>query len=102
MVFFLIRVYLIYIGMDGKNFVTGITCALLGTDMGKGKFMVHDYCFVDYRPQIERPIGGDDRFIVFISGLDLVNLNKTLLPLRLFTNWIAGILGEFISCLFII
>lgn len=80
--------------MDGKNFVTGITCALMGTDMGKGKFMVHEFCFVDYRPQVERPINGEDRYVVFVSGLDLVNLNKTLLPLRLFTNWIAGILGK--------
>lgn len=80
--------------MDGREYVTGITCALLGTDMSKGKFMVHDYCFVDYRPQIERPLVDKDKYVIFISGLDLVNINKSLLALRLFTNWIAGILGN--------
>lgn len=83
------------LGMDARNFVTGITCALLGTDLGKGKFMVHDYCFVDLRPQIERPITDENRYVVFVSGLDLLNLAKTILPLRLFTNWIAGILGKY-------
>lgn len=92
---FTLYIYIYFFeGMDGQKHVTGITCALLGTDMGKGKFMVHDYCFADYRPQIEHPIGENDRYIVFISGLDIVNINKTLLPLRLFINWIAGILGE--------
>lgn len=76
--------------------MTGITCALLGTDMGKGKFMVHDFCFADYRPQIKYPLIEENRYVVFISGLDFINLNKNLLPLRLFTNWIAGIPGQ--SC----
>lgn len=62
--------------------------------MGKGKFMVHDFCLANFRPQIEHPLGGEDRYVVFICGLDLVNLDKTLLPLRLFTNWIAGVLGN--------
>lgn len=81
-------------GLNSKEVVTGISCALLGADMGKGKFMVEDYCFADLQAQIERPLFEQDVYIVFISGLDLVHPEKTMLALQLFTNWITGVIGN--------
>lgn len=82
------------IGMNPEKFVTGIICALLSTDLGKGKLMVHDSCFAEMRPQVERPISGEDKFVIFIGGLNLINVEKTLLQLRLFVNFVAGLLGN--------
>lgn len=80
--------------MDGKKLVTGITCALLGTDTGKGKFMVEDYTFADYRPQIERPLLEQDCYVVFLSGLDLVHVEKLASSLEIFIQWISGIMED--------
>lgn len=80
--------------INTKNLVTGISCALLGTDQGKGKFLVEDYCFVECRPQIDRPLNISERYVCFISGLDLLNYEKVVMPLKLCVDYIAGFLGE--------
>ncbi|KAK5640944.1 hypothetical protein RI129_009491 [Pyrocoelia pectoralis] len=36
----------------------------------------------------------EDLFVVFICGLDLVHIEKTSLALRLFVNWIAGLIPD--------
>lgn len=77
-----------------EKLVTGITCAVLGTDMGKGRFMVHEMCFAEFRPQIDRPIEGEDRFVIFLSGLNLIEAEKCVLPLQLLVNFISGLLGN--------
>lgn len=79
---------------NGKQLVTGITCALLGRDKGNGKFSVIDYTYADYRPQIERPILQNDMYVVLVSGLDLFHLEKSSLSVRLFSNWLSGYLGD--------
>ncbi|KAJ8939805.1 hypothetical protein NQ318_012805 [Aromia moschata] len=80
--------------LDGKKLVTGITCALLGSDMGMGKFMVEDYVFADYRPQVERPLMNEDVFVIFLSGIDFLNHQNFISNLELFTHWISGMLGD--------
>ncbi|CAH1997561.1 unnamed protein product [Acanthoscelides obtectus] len=79
--------------IDSKTLVTGITCALLGSDIGKGKFQVREYLFADYRPQIDRPIYNDDVYLVLASGLDFVNSHKFLPNLEMFIFWLSGMLG---------
>ncbi|XP_017770449.1 PREDICTED: DNA polymerase delta small subunit [Nicrophorus vespilloides] len=81
-------------GLNSSDIVTGITCALLGQDLGTGKFLVEDYCFAGYRSQIERPLKTEDSYIVLISGLDLMHIEKSLLSLQLFSNWVSGALGK--------
>lgn len=80
--------------MDCKNLITGITCAVLISDVGKGKLMVHEICFADCRTQIERPISGEDCYVVFLSGLNLIHIEKCQLQLELFISWIGGLLGN--------
>lgn len=83
--------------IETHKLVTGITCALLGTDQGKGKFLVEDYCFVQCRPQIETPLSVPERYICFISGLGLINYEKVLMPLKLCIDYIAGFLSDDVS-----
>lgn len=86
--------YQIYGCLQKDELVTGITLALLGSDMGNGKFNVEDYCFAGFQTQIERPLLEEDLIVVFISGLDLVHIEKTSLVLRLFVNWITGLIPD--------
>ncbi|KAG5899781.1 hypothetical protein JTB14_006116 [Gonioctena quinquepunctata] len=80
--------------VQSQSLVTGVTCALLGNDIGNGKFMVEDCLFTGYRNQVERPIFEDSIFVVFLSGLDFVNHGKSLTNLELFRYWISGMLGD--------
>ncbi|CAH0564120.1 unnamed protein product [Brassicogethes aeneus] len=80
--------------MKGNNLVTGITCALLGTDAGKGKFLVEDYTFADFREQIERPMSTETHFIVFLSGLDFINQQNFAVNLELFNFYISGLIND--------
>lgn len=79
---------------DVHKLVTGITCALLGTDQGMGKFLVEEFCFADCRAQIPRQMTlTEDRFVCFVSGLDLVNYANRIPSLKLFIDWVIGFLG---------
>lgn len=80
--------------LNVHNLVTGIPCALLGTDLDLGQFKIEDYVFLDCAPQIPRPLLNDDRFIVFISGLDLANTEAPLLSIQLLVDWIVGMIGD--------
>ncbi|KAJ8981894.1 hypothetical protein NQ317_007286 [Molorchus minor] len=80
--------------LDCKTLVTGITCALLGSDMGNGKFMVEDYLFANYRPQIEYPLINEDKYVIFLSGIDFINHHNFVSNLELLTNWVSGMLGD--------
>lgn len=71
--------------------VTGISCALLGTADDKGRFIAEDYTYADFRPQVPRPIFENPAFVVFISGLDLINSSNFAVNLQLFTFWLSGL-----------
>ncbi|KAJ4429360.1 hypothetical protein ANN_28122 [Periplaneta americana] len=75
--------------------VTGVVCAVYGHEEGDGKFIVDDFCWTGLSEPVERPLQlKEDRFVVFLSGLDLVNSSDSLLPLQLFVDWIGGFLGD--------
>lgn len=80
--------------MDGRKLVTGITIALLGTDIGNGKFQIDEHMFCGFRSQIELPIINDDTYLVFLSGLDFVNYEKVLPSLEIFMQRISGVFGD--------
>lgn len=88
-------IFCLFVGtLDIKKLVTGITCALLGSDMGKGKFMVEDYVFAGYRTQVERPLFNDDVYVVFLSALNFIKHENFTSNLELFAYWMSGMLGD--------
>lgn len=89
-----IKLFVVLGDINKSSLVTGISCALLGRDLGQGKFEVEEYCFVDFQSQIERPLLQDDIYVVFISGLDLVHFEKVSPSLQIFCSWISGFLGN--------
>lgn len=80
--------------IDTHKLVTGISCALLGRDLGKGKFLVEDFTFASCQPQVERPIDVPDRYVCFLSGLDLVNYEKVTGSLKLCVDYVMGFMGD--------
>ncbi|KAJ8913214.1 hypothetical protein NQ315_016157 [Exocentrus adspersus] len=80
--------------LDVKKLVTGVTCALLGSDMGNGKFMVEDCVFADCRPQIEKPIFNEDVFVVFVSAMNFIKHENFISNLELFAYWLCGMVGD--------
>lgn len=88
--------YLLIGNVDVHMLVTGITCALLGSDQGFGKFLVEDWCFAQCRPQVQRPLSAspDETFICFISGIDTASYPCHVLHLKLFLDWVIGFMGN--------
>ncbi|XP_044741863.1 DNA polymerase delta subunit 2-like [Chrysoperla carnea] len=73
------------------DIVTGIPCAILGSEISLRQFKVEEYVFVGCSEQIERPIFTDDRLVVFISGIDMANPTVSLMALQLFIDWVVGL-----------
>ncbi|XP_050302842.1 DNA polymerase delta subunit 2 [Anthonomus grandis grandis] len=80
--------------MDPTKLVTGIICAVLGRDIGKGKFQVEEFIFSGCRDQIERPVFKDSIYILFLSGLDFIHSERFLPNLQLLTYWLSGAFGD--------
>lgn len=74
--------------------MTGITIALLGADVGSGKFQAEDHIFCGFQNQIEFPILNDDSYVIFLSGLDFINYEKILPNLEIFMQRISGVFGD--------
>lgn len=75
--------------ISAAHIVTGITCALLGSDCGKGDFMVDDYLFAGYAEQIPRPLVNKSMLVCFLSGLDFVNHAKLIQQLFAIRHYIS-------------
>ncbi|ENN71100.1 hypothetical protein YQE_12033, partial [Dendroctonus ponderosae] len=88
-----IQIYLLG-KIDGTKLVTGITCALLGTDIGKGKFEVDEHIFAEFREQVERPIFESAVYVLFVSGLNLVDQANFAPNLQLLIYWLSGAFGD--------
>lgn len=77
------------------KFVTGIVCGLFGHEIDGGRFLVKKIIFPEIPAQLERPILAQDRYIAFISGLELGgDSGASLLPLQLAVDWLGGDAGE--------
>ncbi|XP_001605019.1 DNA polymerase delta small subunit [Nasonia vitripennis] len=75
-----------------RESVTGVVCAVIGSENQKSTFEVEDWCFADC------PIGRsvtikDKGKLVFISGLELASTPQNL-PLNLLVEWLGGLAGD--------
>lgn len=71
---------------------TGAIIALLGYENDNSKFVVEDYCFKELKHEnsLEFPLKFPDRYIVFMSGLELGTNSNDLLNLQLFVDFLSG------------
>ncbi|KMZ72116.1 DNA polymerase delta subunit 2 [Zostera marina] len=76
-------------------FVTGVILALLGKETTDSEFLVEDILEAGPPSQIERPvIGGEDKYVVFVSGLCVGSSTFNPLQFQLFVDHVTGYLGE--------
>ncbi|PIN03618.1 DNA polymerase delta, regulatory subunit 55 [Handroanthus impetiginosus] len=75
--------------------VTGMVVALHGKETGAGDFLVEDILEAGLPHQIELPLDhGEDKFVVFISGLSIGSSSANPLHFQLFVDHITGHLGD--------
>ncbi|MCE3051309.1 DNA polymerase delta subunit 2 [Datura stramonium] len=78
-----------------SKYVTGIIIALHGKETSAGDFLVDDILEAGLPQQIERPIQlGEDKYVVFISGLSVGRSSSNPLQFQLFVDHITGHLGD--------
>ncbi|WOK95852.1 DNA polymerase delta small subunit isoform X1 [Canna indica] len=81
--------------LDPSAFVTGIVVALHGHETSEGDFFVQDLLEAGLPPQIERPLSsGEDRYVVFVSGLNIGSNTFNPLQFQLLVDHITGYLGD--------
>ncbi|KAK4482752.1 hypothetical protein RD792_009920 [Penstemon davidsonii] len=76
-------------------YVTGIVLALHRKETVAGDFMVKNILEVGLPPQIDLPLNsGDDKYVVFVSGLSVGSSSSNPLHFQLFVDHITGHLGD--------
>ncbi|XP_058807466.1 DNA polymerase delta subunit 2-like isoform X2 [Phymastichus coffea] len=75
-----------------KELVTGVVCAIIGSENAKSTFEVEDWCYPGFLvpTSLSRPPSTGK--IVFLSGLELSTTPPNL-PLDLFIDWVGGLAG---------
>ncbi|XP_060208323.1 DNA polymerase delta small subunit [Lycium barbarum] len=78
-----------------STYVTGNIIALHGKETSAGDFLIEDILEAGLPQQIERPIQlGEDKYVVFISGLSVGRSSSNPLQFQLFVDHITGHLGD--------
>ncbi|KAG7296172.1 hypothetical protein JYU34_021273 [Plutella xylostella] len=81
--------------IDVHQVVTGVVCALLGSEDGDGLFTVQDVCWPECNIQKPLPKIEEDRYIVLVSGLNMASKSaEHWFSLHLFLEWLAGLSGS--------
>lgn len=82
--------------LDVNTSVTGAIIAVYGKEPenARGKFHVEEYCFQELPTQIQRPVLKEDKYIAFISGLELGGKQDQTFPLQLFIDLVTGQVGD--------
>ncbi|KAG9134484.1 hypothetical protein Leryth_021499 [Lithospermum erythrorhizon] len=76
-------------------YVTGVVVALHGKETGAGDFWVEDVMEAGLPDQIEKPLqSGEDKYVVFISGISVGSSLSNPLQFQLFVDHITGHLGD--------
>ncbi|KAL6523208.1 DNA polymerase delta subunit 2 [Orobanche gracilis] len=76
-------------------YVTGIVVAVHGKETDAGDFMVEDILEAGLPPQIKLPLNsGEDKFVVFVSGLSVGSSSANPLHFQLFVDHVTGHLGD--------
>ncbi|KAK6187899.1 hypothetical protein SNE40_005824 [Patella caerulea] len=89
------RIFLIG-DIKASTSVTGPVIAVFGKEPENdaGKFYVEEYCFQHLPNQLPRPIIENDRYIAFISGIEIGGKQEKLFQLQLFIDLVTGQLGD--------
>ncbi|KAL4239352.1 DNA polymerase delta subunit 2 [Mactra antiquata] len=76
--------------------VTGVIVALYGKEPedDKGKFYVEDYCFQELPKQKPLPQLDEDRYLAFVSGLEIGSKSEQQFALQMMIDTLTGFLGD--------
>ncbi|KAL2742450.1 DNA polymerase delta subunit 2-like isoform X1 [Vespula maculifrons] len=90
----MLRIKLVGKLVDLESIVTGVVCAVLGSEEKDGTFQVKDWCFPGCVPKtIVSSSSNSNGKIVLISGLNFIQ-NSDDLAMELFREWICGMAGN--------
>ncbi|KAH9637149.1 hypothetical protein HF086_016171 [Spodoptera exigua] len=87
------RIKLVGECIDVHNVVTGVVCALLGSEDEDGIFTVQDVCWAGCGIQKPLPKLSSDKYIVLISGLNTSKTAEHIFSLHLLMEWLSGLSG---------
>lgn len=88
------RIKLVGACIDVHQVVTGVVCAILGSEDEDGIFTVRDVCWAGCNIQKPLPRISDDRYIVLASGLNLASKTaEHWFSLNLLLEWLGGVSG---------
>ncbi|KAG5679235.1 hypothetical protein PVAND_008815 [Polypedilum vanderplanki] len=76
--------------INPAELVTGIVSAVLGYSEGPGKFIVDGIIFHQCGVEKLLKVIDNSYLIIFISGIDMANIDAPILFLDLFQQWIYG------------
>eukprot|EP00891_Asterochloris_glomerata_P002214 jgi/Astpho2/2214/e_gw1.00040.61.1_t len=76
------------------DLVTGVVMAVRGAAVPGGDFIVREWCFVGLPSQPPRPSLSEDKYIAFVSGLEVGNDAADPLRLSLVVDYLTGLLGS--------
>lgn len=76
--------------------VTGTVVAVRGQERGDslGKFHVEEMIFQAVPHQVSRPVVNEDKYVVFLSGLEIGAASADMLRLKLLVDLLTGQLGD--------
>ncbi|KAI0220272.1 DNA polymerase delta subunit 2 [Lamellibrachia satsuma] len=82
--------------VDIHAVVTGVVVAVCGMEPedDRGKFHVEDLCFQDLPQQVPRPPLEQDKYVAFLSGLEIGDRNEDLMAMQLMVDLLTGQLGD--------
>ncbi|RVE54187.1 hypothetical protein evm_001014 [Chilo suppressalis] len=88
------RIKLVGDCIDVHQVVTGVVCAVLGSEDDDGVFTVKDVCWAGCHIQKPLPKLSADRYVVLLSGLNMASTKVDhLFSLHLLLEWLSGLSG---------
>ncbi|XP_049874101.1 DNA polymerase delta subunit 2 [Pectinophora gossypiella] len=88
------RIKLVGECIDVHQVVTGVVCAVLGSENEDGIFTVKDVCWPGCNIQKPLPTLNSDRYVVLMSGLNLASKSADhIFSLHLLLEWLSGMSG---------
>lgn len=82
--------------LKAETSVTGVIVAVMGKEPenDKGKFHVEDYCLQELPKQPPLPSLNSDRYVAFVSGLEIGSKSEQQFALQMFVDMVTGHLGD--------
>ncbi|WAQ97312.1 DPOD2-like protein [Mya arenaria] len=81
--------------MKVQTSVTGVVVAVYGVEPedDKGKFHVKEFCYQELPPQDPLPVIDEDKYIAFVSGIEIGSKKEQQFSLQMFVDLVTGQLG---------